>query len=410
MDVVDMRVGDARTAVIDDADRLFDAVIVGAGAAGLSLACHLAAAGWGDNVLLVDDGAHPLGERSWAWWSAGTELLAGAASTQLDHMWVAGKGWRQRMALEPYSYRRITGLELSVATDRFIGSMPGYRRVSGSVRAVTRERAGCAVAIDMPEPGGFRAVEVRARWVFDSMGVGTRPRPCGVEAYLDFRGLYVEYPTDVFDPAAVTLMDFRTDQSAGLAFVYVLPTSARSGLVERTVFAFSDTYDRDPEGRRQEAHVRDYLEQHIDVGEYRVTGREVGTIPLHRGQAAKANGTVIPIGATAGMVKASTGYGFARIQRHSAAIAARLARGKSPSRAASLHRWSRALDVALLRVLREDPAAAIEIFAALFTRNPAPRILAFLDEDASVLSQLRLFVTLPLVPFARVRRHARGGI
>lgn len=31
----------------------FDAVIVGAGAAGLSLACHLAHAGWGDKGLFA---------------------------------------------------------------------------------------------------------------------------------------------------------------------------------------------------------------------------------------------------------------------------------------------------------------------------------------------------------------------
>lgn len=70
-------------------------------------------------------------------------------------------------------------------------------------------------------------------------------------------------------------MDFRTDQSAGLAFMYVLPTSARSALVERTVFAYSDTYDRELAGSHHEAHVRDYLRTHVGAGAYGVTGSEV---------------------------------------------------------------------------------------------------------------------------------------
>ncbi|MFN3866250.1 MAG: FAD-dependent oxidoreductase [Demequina sp.] len=384
----------------------FVAVIVGAGAAGLSLACHLAVAGWGDKVLIVDDGAHPLEQRSWAWWGTGTGLIDHAASTVVDDLWVAGTGWRRRMALAPYSYRRITGPELSAATDRAIASRPGYRRVHGTVRALARDGAGGRVSIDLAQPSGTRTIEVSARWVFDSVGLG---EPAGRQepaAYLDFHGLHIECPTDAFDPGAATLMDFRTDQSAGAAFVYVLPTSARTALVERTVFAFSETYDIEAQRARHEGHVRDYLRGCLGVDAYRVTGCEIGTIALERGPAATAHGPVIPIGARAGMVKASTGYGFARIQSHSAAIAWCLTRGRSPAGAAPAHRWHRALDEALLRVIREDPATAVEIFASLLTRNPAPRILSFLDEDASLLDQLRLFATLPLAPFARAQAHA----
>jgi lycopene beta-cyclase len=387
----------------------FDAVIVGAGAAGLSLASHLAHAGWGDKVLLVDDAPHALEARSWAWWSTGAGLLDSAASAVIDHLRVAGVGWRRSMAIAPYAYRRITGRELSAATDRIIGANAGYQRLVGSVRSLAPQGSGCRVMIDLPEPGGVRTVEVSARWVFDSVGLGSSPTPPASAAFLDFHGLHIECPTDVFDPGTATLMDFRTDQSAGAAFVYVLPTSARSALVERTVFAFSDTYDRDLHGARHEAHVRDYLRAHVRAGAYRVTGREVGTIPLQRGPFSRPNGPVIPIGASAGMVKASTGYGFDRIQRHSAAIAWSLARGRNPASAARSQRWSRVLDDALLRVIREDPAKAVEVFAALLTRNPASRILRFLDEDASLLSQCRLFATLPLAPFVRAQVRAVTG-
>jgi len=290
-----------------------------------------------------------------------------------------------------------------------MGARSGYRRVEGSVRALVQEGERCVVAIDVPESGATRTVEVSARWVFDSVGPGTSSTAPTSGARLDFHGPHVECPTDTFEPGTATLMDFRTDQSAGVAFMYVLPTSARSALVERTVFAHPGAHCRDLVEFRHEEHVRDYLTQFLDAGNYRVTGREIGIIPLDRRPRATPVGAVIPIGARAGMVKASTGYGFERIQRHSDAIASCLSQGRSPAHAAPTHRWNRALDNALLRVIHDEPAEALRFLAFLLTRNPAPRILAFLDEDASLLSQFRLFATLPLAPFSRAQWHAVLG-
>ena len=385
---------------------LYDAVIVGAGAAGLSLACHLADAGWGQSVLIVDDGSHPLERRSWAWWSTGGGLLDQAASTVLDRMDAAGPGWQRSMALAPYSYRRLTGPELSAATDRMIGARSGYRRVAGSVRTIASDGAGCRVTIDLPDPSGARTVEVGARWVFDSVGPGSSHATSAPAAHLDFLGLHVECTTDPFDPGAVTLMDFRTDQSGGVSFMYVLPTSTRRALVERTTFVVAGSGLGNTAGLRHEEHVRAYLQTHLCAENFRVVGREVGTIPLEAHPRTAAVGSLIPIGARAGMIKASTGYGFERIQRHSADIASRLCQGRSPTKAATKRRWNRALDDALLRVIRDEPERAAEILAVLLRRNPSKRILAFLDEDASLLGQFRLFATLPLAPFARAQFRA----
>jgi len=64
----------------------------------------------------------------------------------------------------------------------------------------------------------------------------------------------------------------------------------------------------------------------------------------------------------------------------------------------------------LLRVVRDDPAEALTFFESLLTGNPVQRVLAFLDEEASLRSQFQLFATLPLAPFARsqLRATTRG--
>lgn len=92
-------------------DRL-DAVIGGGGASGLSLACHLAAAGWLDHVLVIDDGSIPLEVRGWVYWSRGDGLLDPAASPGVVP--IGARAGRVR-ASTGYGYDRIQWHSAAIA-------------------------------------------------------------------------------------------------------------------------------------------------------------------------------------------------------------------------------------------------------------------------------------------------------
>lgn len=385
-------------------EQTVDAVVVGGGASGLSLVCHLAAAGWQGDVLLVDDGVVPPDAPAWAFWTRGGGLLDGAASPGSDRLRVRGPGLDRTLHLGPYRYRTTTGPRLREAADSLLADAPRIRRVRGHVTEVRPDADGAVVRIAAPDDGEPQTV--RARWVFDSVGPGTSERDPSTP-YLEFVGHRVECDDDVFDPDVPTLMDFRTDQSAGLAFVYVLPTSARTALVEHTRFVV-------PAGRPlpDPGHDDALRLALADLGasRHRVVGVERGTIPLHVAPPARPTGSVVPLGTRAGMVKASTGYGFDRMQRHSARIARSLVRHGHPFDVLGPDRWHRALDALLLEVVRDEPAAVVAVFTRLFARNPAERVLAFLDEDTTLLQELLLFRTLPVGPYWRavLRRLRRA--
>lgn len=382
-----------------------DALVVGGGASGLSLVCHLAAAGWHGDVLLVDDGAVPPEAPAWAYWSRGGGLLDGVASPGSDRLRVRGPGLDRTLDLGPYRYRTITGPRLRRAADLLLAGAPGTRRMPGRVTEVRPDEDGALVRVDPLDGGAARTV--RARWVFDSVGPEIAD-PCPTDTpHLAFLGLRVECDEDVFDPAVPTLMDFRTDQSAGLAFLYVLPTSPRAALVEHTRFVVPDGRPR-PEAGHHEALRRALAD--LGASHHRVVGVERGTIPLHVAPPARPVGCVVPLGTRAGMVKASTGYGFDRIQRHSAHLARSLVRRGHPFDVPRPDRWHRALDALLLEVVRDEPEAVVGVFSRLFARNPAERVLAFLDEDTTLVQELLLFGTLPVAPYRRavVRRLRRA--
>lgn len=388
-----------------------DAVIVGAGASGLSLACHLAASPWGarHDVVVVDDGAHDPADRAWAYWSTGDGLLDPVARARFERFAVHSPTRSHVRTLDAYRYLAVRGEDLARAAATALTATPRVRRVTGHVTAIHDDDGGAHVLVATPAHGthGTHGTHtVRARWVFDSTGIGGRPGPPPTgTGRLDFRGHRVETPTDVFDPTTPTLMDFRTDPGAGLGFGYVLPESARVALVEHTRFVVGPTAGPSPD---QTGAVETYLREVLGVSEHRVLGVERGSIPLRTHPARLPTAHVVPIGAPAGMVKASTGYGFGRIQRHSAALTRSLVAHGHPFDVPAPSRRHRRLDALLLDVVAHEPGAVVDVFMRMFARNRADRVLAFLDEDTSVAEELALILTLPPGPFLR-RLVARGA-
>lgn len=408
------------------ASERIDVVVVGAGAAGLSLVCHLAASGWAGSAVLLDDGAVPLEQRAWAYWSRGDLLLDPAASALFDRFRVQGPGFARLVRLVRYRYRTVTGADLDARAARLLACTPGIARVRGRATRILDGDDGARVLVDLGD--GAPPAVLSATWVFDSVGLDGAAAAAGAGPHLEFLGHRVETEVDTFDADTPTLMDFRTDQSRGLAFVYVLPTSARAALVELTRFVVpppgraagtgaggtgagaAGVDDRAASGadRTLPEDVRNLL----SIGAHEVIGVERGRIPLVVRPAARRTAHVVPIGIPGGMVKASTGYAYERIQRHSAAIAGSLVRHGQPFDVPRPSRRHRVLDALLLDVVREEPELALRMFDRLFAANPSELVLRFLDEDTSRLEELALIGTLPPAPFLRAlarRLRPRGA-
>ncbi|HMA46824.1 MAG TPA: lycopene cyclase family protein [Frankiaceae bacterium] len=365
----------------------WDAVIAGGGASGLSLACHLAAGGWGERrVLVVDDGSRPLAGRRWAFWSTDAGLLGDAVRCAFDRLRVHAAGRDLDVPLDRYRYRVVAGPDLRRRAAGILARAPGFRPLHGHVESVRDTPDGAEVVVD--------GRPVRARWAFDS--VLDPPAAASPPAVLSFAGWEVETDVDAFDPVPV-LLDFRTPQDGEVRFVYVLPSGPRRALVEHTRFgagAGAGAVDAD-------GALADYLGRVVGARSYRVVRRESGVLPLRVPTPRPVAGHVLPIGVRGGMLKASTGYAYARIQRDSAAIASSLARHGHPFDLPRARRRHRFLDAVLLDVLVGEPARLEQAFQRLFSRNPGDRVLRFLDEGTSPVEEALLVATLPPAPFLR---------
>jgi lycopene beta-cyclase len=203
----------------------------------------------------------------------------------------------------------------------------------------------------------------------------------------------------VFNPAVATLFDFRTAQGDGSRFVYVVPVAADQALVEVTEFVPRSAAPPTPADRR--ASLSAYLADVLRCGDVEVMREESAVIALRTAPTPRRRGRVLAIGAGAGLVKASTGYAYQRVQRDSRAVAGSLRRFGHPFAVPGSHSRHRLLDAALLAAFDRDPSQLERAFARLMFGNPVERVLRFLDEDSRVPEELRLIATLPPAPYLR---------
>ncbi len=375
---------------------VLDAVIVGGGAAGLSLAAHLAAGGWDDRrVVVVDDPSPACDNRSWGYWSAQPLLVDRAAERSWRRFAVHACGRTSVVDLDPYRYRVVRMPALRALTASLMSHAPGFEVAPGRVTAVQDGRRSATVVV------GTHRLETA--WVFDSTGLWTRGLraadavgPDRAPHRMAVTGRWVRTADDAFDPGVPWLCDFRLP-SGRAAFVHVLPDGARHAFVEHTEYlAAGARAAGDPTGE-----LTGYLRGVLGVGRFDAGPAEHATIPLCARTANRRGHRVLAIGAVAGLVRPSSGYGFEPIQRDSAAAARSLLRHGHPFDVPRRPWRHRALDRLFLRAVADDPAMLEPAFAAMFGADDPLRVLRFLDDASTPVDDARLVAGLPPWPYVR---------
>lgn len=187
-------------------------VVVGAGAAGLSLAHRLAESVSGlraPSVILVDAPPGPLRPppRTWCYWTAEPGRFDAAVRAEWRRLRVRPRtGAPVEGNIAPLRYRMIRSDDFERVVSRDLARSPTVRRLEATVEAVEDVPGGAHVR--MRDAHGRTRV-LSARWVFDSRPPGSLPA-ARTTLLQHFHGWFVRTARPVFDPAAVELMDFRT--------------------------------------------------------------------------------------------------------------------------------------------------------------------------------------------------------
>ena len=203
-----------------------------------------------------------------------------------------------------------------------------------------------------------------------------------------FYGVEIETQKDFFDDEIFNLMDFDCEQRESVHFFYTLPYSKNKALVETTWLSkMSDNSQKD-----YNHQIKDYIENHLHLKDYKITYKEEGAIPLFY-PSYEPEKNKINIGTAGGMTRLSTGYTFLNIQEHSKYIRENI-ENITKTKKFKIGKKYQFLDSVFLKVLEEHPKMMPDIFFKMFKSSPKT-VIKFLSNKSNILEDLSIIFKMP---------------
>jgi lycopene beta-cyclase len=361
-----------------------DLVILGAGCAGLALAARLATQAPGLRVELIEPRTEYVDDRSWCFWRPVQHDLSGIVSKTWSSWRFSTVGGRESVHRVPgLEYQYIRGADFYAHSRRAIEAAPNIQLNLGT-------SAGALTQV----PGGIRVDTDRGSLVARHV-IDTRPERTAALLYQCFTGVEIqtEQPHGL-ELDQVGLMTRMEADATGLGFVYALPLSPDTALIEWTRFSAA------PLSRAELGAGLDRALDRLGLQGARVTRTEGGILPMGREpRSEEPLPGVFLAGNTGGGLRAASGFGFLRIGRWADACAAALGAGRPPFGHPPEPWARREMDRIFLQAVREHPERTADYFQALATGVPAAGLVRFLSDAARPGDYARIIASLPLLPF-----------
>jgi len=210
-----------------------------------------------------------------------------------------------------------------------------------------------------------------------------------------FCGVEIETKNNFFDDEMMNLMDFDCEQRGSVHFFYTLPFTKNKALVETTwLSTMHDNSQKDYENQ-----IKEYLENHLKIKEYKINYKEEGAIPLFN-PSNKSENNKINIGTAGGMTRLSTGYTFLNIQEHSKFIRENL-ENIAKTKVFEIEKKYQFLDKIFLRVIKRNSEIMPNIFFKMFSSS-SNTIIKFLSNKSNILEDFSIILKMPKLAFIKV--------
>ena len=189
-------------------------------------------------------------------------------------------------------------------------------------------------------------------------------------------------------------MDFDCDQRESVHFFYTLPYSKNSALIETTWLSkMNDNSLKD-----YDEQIKDYIENHLKLKNYKITYKEEGAIPLFY-PINKNEKNKINIGTAGGMTRLSTGYTFLNIQEQCKYIRKNIENINVCKRFKIDNKYQY-LDKIFLRVLENHPEKMPDVFFKMFKASPKT-VIKFLSNKSNFFEDLSIILNMPKITFIK---------
>lgn len=365
----------------------YDLAILGGGCAGLSLARKLAQNGYSGRIVIIEPRNTYDHDRTWCFWAERDHALSDLVSKHW-HAWRISSAERSVEHVGSHlAYQQIRSGDFYGASLRTLSGAPNISLRCGLAAHALNEGSN-TVEIETNE--GL----INAEFVID-----TRPRKSELESatvWQIFSGGDVETETACFDPSSAALMNNMTSDAAGLKFTYMLPMTPHRALVQTTRFSLSK---RSPQSMDHEfeADLRSLVKGGVTLKRW-----ERGCLPMgQHPEPPNPSKRIVRAGQAAGALRASSGYGFLRIQDWAQSLAAQIVTGESPMQHSHGSPLERQMDAIFLAALKQSPHQAADWFVRIAKHTTGDEFGRFMSQVPSMHLWLKIISALPKAPFLR---------
>lgn len=370
----------------------YDFIILGGGASGLSLAHRMGQHSYFNDkqIAIVEKKPKTQNDRTWSFW----EDKPGPYEDILHKVWpnltFHSPSLSKKLDIAPYKYKMIRGIDFYKHLYKELSQYQNIHMIFADVEEISELKDKVQVKL------GTNAIT--GGHVFKSYPSVDINKEKHLYVAQHFKGYFIETDLPSFDVDSAVFMDFRIEQAGDVRFLYVLPETETRALVEVAIFSNSilsqEEYDK---------ILTDYIRNYMDIGPYKIEEEEFGVIPMTTYPFHKHNTRLIThIGTAGGIVKASSGYAFKRIQKHSDQLVQCIVQGENMSKSYQglMGRYSM-YDKTMLHAMLRGGVTGTEIFTNLFGKKKASLILKFLNHETSFTEEINIFTAPPWWPFTK---------
>jgi len=338
-------------------------------------------------ILVIDAAQKNTNDRTWCFWEKDADIFEPIVCKKWDHVSFIAPSYASELDLEPFAYKMIRGIDLYTYVLEKAATKSNIRFCTERVIAVNTSNLGATVVL---ENQALTATKVFNSILFEPVNVLAQ-KSSDYFLWQHFKGFEIKTVVPIFNDAVATLMDFTVHQEHGTTFMYVMPTSPTSALVEYTLFTSHIL-----ESKSYDEAIAAYIQKTYGSIDFEVIHQEFGKIPMTNYSFSGGAGNLINIGVAGGQVKGSSGYAFHFIQEKTKSIVADITAGLNPLRSVSFFQKKFQLyDAVLLRVLQDKKLDGAAIFTAIFSKNPPARVFRFLNNESSLLDDLHIMASVP---------------
>lgn len=367
-------------------------VIAGLGCAGLSLLYNILQSPKLQNkkIIIVDKLSKTQNDRTWCFWEKETNSFQQIVCKEWNKLSFFSSNYSNTFSIAPYSYKMIKGIDYYSFILTFAKQFNNVQFIQDEIESITALPKAKVITSNY---------EIQAEeYVFNSTLLFVHELAVMQGIKQHFLGWEIQTEEAVFNPNEARFMDFTICQNHGTTFMYFLPTSSTTALVEYTFFTATIL-----QRSYYEEELKKYISQKLHIKKYQISHTEFGVIPMSSYRFPTHQQNIIHIGTSAGWVKASTGYAFSFIQKNVLQIVNLLSKGKQPILTKTINQkkytW---FDDTLLYILNNNLLQGSEIFEAIFKKNKPKDILAFLSNTSTLWQDLKIMHSVPIKVFLPV--------